>query len=350
MTEDFSYAPEEIRRQFDEIYQELEADENYRDEEWKHFTPSFLDTQSQTVDREEVYRLLQEKQKIIKAEKIAQPEASIEIPATLPLTIFAVGDIHSGSVFTNEQLWEAHRDFILRTPGAYIIFGHNLVDNAIPTQFANNLLNNTIPPHLQFSYMQAQIKELDEHGKVLAAIEGDCHEGWSWKVAGIPASNLLYGYEGRKFPVLENGSILNAKVGNQEYRIGIWHKQGPFNSNFNKSHSLLQNRRLGNRRTDVELAFHNHLSEALDTYVGYKENLQHVGTIRGGSYKGYWKDGEGMNDQFVIDRWGKSSEPPGNSFMLYPFDHGFETTLGFEAGARKHEAIRLALWLETVGQ
>jgi hypothetical protein len=233
----------------------------------------------------------------------------------------------------------------------YVVFLGNLVDNAIPAKFPDGMLANALHPHRQFETMQAQIKELDQAGKILAALdEGSCHEGWSWQKAGISATKLLYGYEGRNFPVLSNGGILDLTVGQETYRIGLWHKQGPFNSNFNKSHSLLQNRRLGNRNTDIEAGAHHHNSEALNTWVGYLQQMTRAGFIRVGTYKGYWPDGDGLPDRFVVDRWGKSGEPPGNSAILYPFSHDLETTLGFEAGLRKHEAIRIALWLETVGE
>lgn len=345
---DFNYAPEEVKREWEDIYSELQEQGNYRADEWQHFTPQFLDTQTQDFELWDVYELLEEKQNLIRQEKIAQPEANVRIKSTLPITVFFVGDIHHGSVFTNEQLWLSHQQAIMDTPGMYVVFLHNLVDNAIPTKFAHNLLTNTIPPDIQFKSMQKQIKQLDEAGKVLGAIEGDCHEGWSWQTAGVSASNLLYGYDGRSFPVLENGSILTLHVGRKFYRVGLWHKTGPFGSNFNKVHDLLQNRRLGNRRTDVEVAAHRHTSEANNTWVGYRDMMQQVALLRAGTYKGYWPDGNGLHDQFVIDRWGKSGEPPGNSVLLFPYDHQAEATLGFDVSERKHEAIRLALWLELI--
>lgn len=350
MSEDFSYAPEEVKREWQEVYGELKESGDYHSEEWQHFTPKFLDTESQSFDLSTVYELLAEKQKLIHEEKIAQPEATIHIPSTLPVTVFMVGDIHHGSIFTNEYLWEEHRQTILNTPGMYVVFLHNLTDNAVPGRFANNILNNTIPPDVQFKSMQKQIRELDEAGKVLGAIEGDCHEGWSWLTAGVSASNLLYGYEGRNFPVLENGSVLHLKLGRQTYDVGLWHKQGPFNSNFNPEHSLRQNRRLSARSTDVEVGAHHHVSVATMDYEGYKNKGKPVAYIRVGTYKGWWPNGEGMNDRFVVDRWGKSGEPPGNSVMLHPHHHEVEATLGFKTGERKHEAIRLALWLELMDQ
>lgn len=311
--ESFSYAPEEIKQEWNEVFGAIaEKAGGMTEGDWSHFTPAFLDTKTQDLDTLQILRTIQEGQKVARAEKISQPEAKVKIDTALPASVFFIGDIHLGSTFTNTKLWEAHRQAILDTDGAYVVFLHNLVDNAI--KFEGGHLDNVIHPVEQFKLMQAEIKQLDKAGKVLAVIDSDCHEGWSYVKTGIPASNLLYGYQGRNFPVLENGGLLNLQVGKEKYDIGLWHKAGPFNSQFNPEHALRQNRRMSGRLTDVEAGAHNHVSAVSEDWEGYKERGKKVVYVRCGTYKGVWlKDKTPLHDRFVVDRRGISGEPPGNS-------------------------------------
>lgn len=373
----FFYAPEEVQREWGELMHDIdEGASKLGKETWEHFTPEFLDTQSQGFDVQEAIDISKGRRDLYQREKIGQLEGHVQIETDLPITPFHIGDIHWGSIFTNQDLWLAHKDRILKTPGAYVIFYHNLVDNAIPGKFPNNILNNTVPPDVQFKVMQTWIKELDDAGKVLGAIEGDCHEGWSWQAAGVSASNLLYGYEGRKFPVLENGGILNLDLIEplpdyyvdpdgqvqksdkrnahiEKYGIGLWHKQGPFNSHFNPEHSIRQNRRLYHEgETDIEVAAHNHIAAASASYVGSKGSLRPVYYLRVGTYKGVptvLGEREFVTDKFPIDRRGISGEPPAPSTTLWPNVHRIDSSLDFDTGMEKHLALRTEGMIKKMG-
>jgi len=352
---DFCYAPEDVKDKWGELYSQISsASIKIERKKWKHFTPEFLDTHSQDLETADVLRAVENRKAVYSAEKIGQMEGHVEIETDMPVTIFQIGDIHSFSMFCNQELWEQHREKVLETPGTYMMFYHNLVDNAIPARYPDNMLKNTMPPDVQFKTMQKWIKELDGEGKVLAAIEGDCHEGWSYQVAGVSASNLLYGYEGRNFPILENGGIMNVGVGEQKYSIGMWHKQGPYHSNFNPEHSLRQNRRLRREgSTDAEVGAHHHRAAASSNYVGSRHDMRPVHFVRVGTYKGVPTVlGEGedyITDTWAVDRFGTSGEPPAPSIMAWADRHVLDNTLDFDTGLEKHMALRTYALVKEMG-
>ena len=314
---------------------------------WEHFTPKFVDTKSATSDPKVVIEAMQARRTAYKGEKISQPEATVRIRTRMPITVFPLGDVHWGSVYTSHEQFMEHVKRIEETPNTYVVFMHNLVDNAIPAKFPSNMLVNSIPPQEQFATMQKIIKDMDKKGKVLGAIENSCHEGWSFAATGQSASALLYGYEGRKFPVLENGGVLNIQVGKQDYKWGLYHKSGPFNSNFNKTHNTQQMNRLNlNGEADVVVAAHNHVGAVLETYEGAhsKDRKKRV-YVRTGTYKG---SGE-IHDKFAVDGWGRSGEPAGQSVMMQPDKKEMDASLDFEEGILKHENALVRKTLEQQG-
>src|SRR3972149_4295757 len=110
------------------------------------------------------------------------------------------------------------------------------------------MLNNSIPPDQQVIRMRAIMQDLNSKGKVLAVVSNPCHEGWTWKHTGQDINAMIFGFEGRRFPVLDNGSILKVAIGKGDnyvtYNIALYHQVGPFESNFNETHALRQMNRL----------------------------------------------------------------------------------------------------------
>ena len=351
---DFNYAPETVKEEWNDLFNQMsEASTKIPKKDWKHFTPEFLDAHSGTVEIKQALEAQQERRNLYESQKISQLEGTVKIESKHPITVFPIGDIHFGSVFCNTELWNNHREKILKTPGAYVVFLHNLVDNGIPGKYPSNTLNNGIPPHEQFRVMQEWIKELDKKGKVLSAIFSDCHEGWSFTSAGVDAEKLLYGYKDRKFPVIENGGILNLEVNDQKYSIGLWHKQGPFNSRFNPEHALRQNRRLNHEgQTDVEIGAHYHNTAASANYEGAKNRMKPVHFIRVGTYKGVptsLNEQEYITDRWAVEKFGSSGQIPGTALMFFNNEHRIDNSLDFETAIEKHMAIRTLALVREMG-
>ena len=312
----------------------------------KHYTPQFVDTKSAKLDLESIVSTMDSRQETYVQSELSQRSAEIDMTLKHPFSVVFLADVHLGSVYTDHNQFFADMDKVIATPNMYVMFLHNLVDNAIPSKYPHNMLVNSIPPGEQFPLMQAWLKKLDKHNKVLAVVEADCHEGWSWSETGQSAAQLLYGYEGRQYPVLTNGGIVTLKTPGYEYKIGLWHKQGPFNSYFNKSHSLQQIQRLEHRgQVDVVAAGHNHVSEAMMTYYGTDENMKAVAYIRCGTYKGTGR----LKDRWIVDRRGISGEPAGQTVLFWPDHRELEVSLGLDQAIRKHLALYVGDYLKSCG-
>jgi hypothetical protein len=350
---DFSYAPEAVKLEFDSLLNQMsEASPKLKKDAFLHFTPQFLDTVAGQLNIDDIMKIVDARQVEYKNTHIEQAEATVKIKTRYPITIVHVGDIHFGSVYCNHKLWQHHMEKVAETPGVYMMLYHNLVDNAIPAKYPANMLANSLPPPEQFGLMQHWIKELDKRGKILGAVTSDCHEGWSKAMTGYGPDELLFGYKGRKFPVLKNGGILYLKAGDETYGIGMWHKQGPFNSNFNTEHALRQNRRLRHEsKTDLEVGAHYHNSAASSNYEGAMATLKAVNYVRVGTYKGVpthigeWH----ITDRWAVDKFGTSGQPPGVNTMLFPDMHIISDDLDFETGIEKHLAFRTIYMAREMG-
>lgn len=306
--------------------------------EWEHFTPEFVGTKTQSVDVSRLNRQLTEAQDTFIEGRLAQKEGRVKFNTELPVTTFFVGDIHYGSIYTDHEKFEQDMAEISATPNAYIIFMSNLIDNAIPSQFPSNMLHNAIPPDKQVVAMRKVIQSLDEQGKVLGAVTSDCHEGWTAKHTGQDINALMYGYEGRNFPVLENGGRLHLEFPGADYNVGLYHKIGPFRSNFNYTHGLKQMNRLSqNGECDVIAGAHYHVGSTEEVYEGTGDHLRMNVYVQSGSYKGTGR----IHDQWVVDKYGRSGQPGAQGVTFWANERRMMGNTNFETAIMAHESIFL---------
>lgn len=306
--------------------------------EWAHFTPDFVGTKAQEVKVDELQRQINEAQRIFLEGRISQLEGRVRIKTDLPISIVHMGDLHVGSIYTNtDEVLRKLRE-IKDTPNMYVIFMSNLIDNAIPSQFPSNMLANGIPPDKQVLMMRAIAEDLNRAGKVLAAITSPCHEGWTFKHTGQDLNALIFGFRGRKFPVLQNGGRLYVTVGKQTYLGALYHQVGPFESNFNETHALRQLNRLQQRMEPDWLAgAHRHVATAQVVYEGNGQDRKPVAYIRTGTEKGTAYP----HDQFTVDRYGATGEPTGQTIHLWPTERRIDATCDFDTAVLAHEAFYL---------
>jgi hypothetical protein len=306
--------------------------------EWLHFTPSFVGTKVQEYKITELAHQIDEAQRIFVEGRISQPEGWVKIKTDLPVAVVHLGDLHLGSIYTdtNEVLRKVKE--IKDTPNMYCVFMSNLIDNAIPAKFPNNLLVNGIPPDKQVMMMRSIAEDLNKSGKVLAAITSNCHEGWTYAATGQDINALIFGFRGRKFPVLQNGGRLHIRVGKVDYMGALYHQVGPFESNFNETHALRQLNRLNQRMEPDWLAgAHRHVATAQVVYEGEGENRKTVAYLRTGSEKGT----KYPHDQFSVDRYGTTGEPTGQTVHLWPNKRQIDATCHFDTAVEAHEAYYL---------
>ena len=300
----------------------------------KHVTPQFLDLKANTLKLRNIVASNEQLRRNKEDSTITQSHATVEIKTDKPVSIVHMGDTHVGSVFT--ELKEVLRKFmkIDQTPNTYTILMGNMVDNAIPAQFPDGMLTSTMEPEEQVGFMRKIFRKLNEHGKIIAAVASPCHEGWSYKKAGQDVNNLLYDFEGRNFPVFENGGELDIKVGDQEYKAGLYHQSGPFNSNFNPNHATRQMHRLNLLMSkDWVAAAHNHVGDVEETYEGTGDTRKKVVYVRTGSEKGTGK----LHDKFIQDRSGKTGQPTGQTIHLFPGAKQILGNLDFDEGIDAHK-------------
>jgi hypothetical protein len=210
-----------------------------------------------------------------------------------------------------------------------------LIDNAIPAQFPDAMLANAIPPDKQVVAMRKIIQELDEQGKILGAVTSPEHEGWTWKHTGQDVNALLFGFEDRHFPVLENGGRLNLHLPKAKYVVALYHRIGPFRSNFNVTHGLKQMNRLKlQMEGDIVVGAHYHVAGVEMVYEGTGKHRKPNAYIQTGTYKGIGK----IHDEWMQGRYGSSGMPTCQSVILWPRKRRIEAFLDFETGMLAHEA------------
>ena len=298
---------------------------------WAHFTPEFVDTKIGDMKVDQAMRWLDEGQTNYRESSIYQYEAEVKFNTDLPVTIFGMGDFHLGSVYTDHNEVMRKLQLIQDTPNAYLVFMSNLIDNAIPGRFPDGMLQNTMPPDRQVVLMRKIAQELNAKGKILGAVRSSCHEGWTGKVAGQDINAMMFGFPERRFPILENGGEITLKFPGFSKLMGLYHKVGPFESNFNETHALRQMNRLNHQmRLDIVWGAHKHNTASLMTYEGVGTKRRPVFYARTGCEKG---TGD-IHDAWSMDRYGASGEPTGPSITILPngdMDHHLEFDMGILA-------------------
>lgn len=315
------YIPDEV---FDPVIEEPKVGK------WEHFTPDFVGTQTQVLNTQTMDLQMAEFRKVFNDIRIGQNGGEAHIRTEYPIQIYFLGDVHFGSVFCEYERFYRDLETIKSTPGAYICFLGNEIDNAIPAKYPSNMLNNSIPPDQQVVRMRMIMQDLNSKGKILGVVQNPCHEGWTWAQTGQDINAMIFGFEGRKFPVLDNGSILKVEVGEVTYNVVLYHQVGPFESNFNETHALRQMNRLNlMMQGDVVVGGHKHVGSVQLSWEGTSlSGYKQVAYVRSGCYKGVGK----TPDQWAVMRYGASGEPSGQSVILWANERRIAVANDIETG------------------
>jgi hypothetical protein len=333
-------APPEVWRDLEQQLEGLAGEDGKNP--WTFFTPDFIDTRIPDVSQDTIMEAIHARQKVKKEAAYTQEAAEVKIDTGFPVLPIASGDWHFGAVGTDHDKLLADLEKVKATAGAGLILGGNLIDNGIPGMLPDVMLRNAIPPQEQVLMVRKILMDLNAKGKILAAIPSPCHEGWTYKKAGQDVNALLHCFEGRNYPVLQNGGILSLWVGEQVYKIAVYHKTGPFESNFNHTHSTKQMNRLRlGMQADIVMAFHRHWGTAEHVFDGTGPTLRDNTYIRGGCYK--------LEDEWAIANHGVTGEPGGQSVLLWPDKRKMTPFLELDTALEVQEAVYLRAWLDYVG-
>lgn len=317
--------------------------------DWEHFTPEFVGTKVQEFSLEDSLEHMRRSTEMYEKSRLSQIEAAIYFRNNYPISIFFLGDVHYGSIYTDHDRFMWHLKQIVDTPNCYVAFMSNMIDNAIPGKFPDGMLANGLPPDKQVMALRRIAMDLNARGKLLGAVTSPCHEGWTFKNTGQDVNALMFGFDGRQFPVLENGGRLYLKFpltervddrigtmqdGYQNVTVALYHQCGPFESSFNEEHALRQMNRLRQRmEADVVVGAHRHTASAKVVYEGAGERVKPVAYVRSGTYKGITKN----HDQFAIGRLGTTGQPSGQSVTLCPSIGLMSANLDFDSGMMMHQ-------------
>jgi hypothetical protein len=302
--------------------------------EWEHYTPEFVAVNSAKVDVGVMLAQATLIRENYQESKLSQKDAVVKFGGDLPVAVVGMGDLHLGSYFCNID--EVVRKFrvIAETPNMYMVLMANLIDNAIPSQFPSNMLVNNLTPDKQVIVMRKMVEDMNARGKILAAVTSPCHEGWTWKHTGQDINALLFGFDGRKFPVLQNGGQLTIKFPQQEYTGFLFHQVGPFESNFNETHALKQMNRLRkSMKADFMFGGHRHTADTETPWEGSGQDRKIVAYLRTGSEKGT----DSLHDEWAVGRYGDTGEPTGVMLHLTGDHRGIMTNTDFNMGVLCHQ-------------
>jgi hypothetical protein len=314
---------------------------------WDHFTPEFVGTKAQEVDLEDLQGHMSSAIELYEQARLSQPEGAVYFRTADPVTVFFIGDVHYGSIYTDHDLFLGHIRQIVETPNCFAVFMSNMIDNAQPSRFPDSMLANGLTPDKQVVAIRRISEELNDRGKLLGCVTSACHEGWTSKATGQDVNALMFAFPDRHFPVLENGGrlYLNFPLQDRPCTLGkqcdewqrltaaLYHTVGPFESSFSKTHGPKQMNRLRlQQQADIVVAAHKHTADAEVDIEGFGKYQRPVAYIRSGTYKGI----KSPHDKWAIDRLAVSGQTGGQSVTISPRAGVIDSSATFECGIIKH--------------
>lgn len=249
--------------------------------------------------------------------------AKVRRDPTIGNRIYAVNlsDLHWGDADVDYDYLNNMLDMVEYTPDTYGVLGWNIIDAAIPSQFPDGLLWNSMTAQGQLYTFRDRLKRMTDKDKILASIgDASCHEGWLKKHAGWMVYKELF--EGIDVPLLQNGAYLDVETGGETYRMALFHKTRYW-STLNKPHS---GERAMDRISNAEIVFTSHMHRAATSETTrYNPPFnKDTAVVSSGTTK--------LKDRWLRSIVGEAGEPAGQGIFLWADKHQFETVYHFERG------------------
>jgi len=228
-------------------------------------------------------------------------------------------DLHWGHNDVDYDFLDSSLKIIEDTPNIAMALGWNILDAAIPAQFPDGLLWSGQSAQEQVYTFRDKLKQLDSKHKILAAIgDCNCHEGWMKKKAGWAVYRELF--EGIDVPLLINGGYLDINVGEQKYRLSMFHKP-KYWSSLNKTHGGY---RLMDRVANSEIIFTSHYHQAS---IGQEERYnppftKDTAVVASGTCK--------IMDHWGLANFGTNGTRGFQGIILYADRHKFQVVYDLE--------------------
>lgn len=228
-------------------------------------------------------------------------------------------DIHWGHNDVDYDFLDSSLKIIEDTPNMAMAMGWNILDGAIPAQFPDGLLWSGQSAQEQVYTFREKLKQLNDKNKLIAAIgDASCHEGWMKKKAGWSVYRELF--EGINIPLLTNGGALDLSVGEQKYRLALFHKP-KYWSSLNKTHGGY---RLLDRNADAEIVFTSHYHTAsVGQETRYNSPFEKdVAVVASGTCK--------TMDHWALANFGTNGTRGFQGIILYADRHKFQVVYDLE--------------------
>ena len=254
------------------------------------------------------------------AKRIVEPQHGNKI------MVCNLSDIHWGHHDVDYKLVDNLLQTIEKTPDTYCIFGWNILDAAIPSQFPDGVMWSGQTAQEQVYTFRDKILKLWKQNKILSAIgSGSCHEGWMKKRTGWQIYRELFG--DTDIPLLENGGYLDIQVGDENYRTAHFHKL-KYWSSLNKVHGGL---RALDRVANAEIVFtsHQHFAATGQSQRYNPPFSEDIAVIASGTCK--------THDNWSRDNFGTEGEAGGQAIILFADKHKFQTIFDLGVGAELME-------------
>lgn len=91
-----------------------------------------------------------------------------------PVVIWAVADVHLGSILHKEQEWASFCRSVIKEENNFVVLAGDMLDNTLKSS-VGEVYDNTLRPAEQRRILTEQLKPLAAEGRILAAIAGN-HE------------------------------------------------------------------------------------------------------------------------------------------------------------------------------
>ncbi|MFO7172068.1 MAG: metallophosphoesterase [Bacillota bacterium] len=231
-----------------------------------------------------------------------QDEATVELPADGgPVGVVFTGDWHVGNRWTDHALLREHLRLIRETPGLYWVGMGDYADLFLGRKAGIGVQQHVMPLDMQ----RRAVQRLMVDGKALAYLAGN-HDRWLWQMAGVDYVREAAEAAGR--PYLGYGGILWIHVGEQRYKVIVWHDY-PGRSAINPGNN--QRRvRADYGGADVVVLAHLH------------NNYRQEGTTKAGDYLDLRSGTYKRRDDHAAQTAGaKTGDPRMPLIILWPDEH-----------------------------
>lgn len=215
------------------------------------------------------------------------------------LAVPITGDWHFGSMFTRYEEIEKFHKFLLSHKEMKILIAGDTVDNFACFRSAAPILEQIVPPDMQWMWFYKLMEEYNKNEQVLAVALGN-HEGFLEKVGHL---KTIMRFMKNDIPMMDNIGLLNLKVGKIPYRIVLAHKLRG-SSMYNQTHASMRLLREHAPTADVVVSAHTHTPAGAYEYR-YALDEMFGGDFTAGGMKFYVKPGSPkLDDPFSWKGYG----------------------------------------------